>query len=306
MQRSAHRFLTNQPTNLEGIRSSRTCHQILEVLTGRLGGWLLGFVSFRFNQPILEKTAASLKFWRIFQFESSSPKFDLGATFKKNICVLKPPPSKSLSKWMANVTQDVRFRSLIHLKISNHFWKVVFCQTLELMIPLWYPKHPQESKLQCWMSNGRNRFQSSHLPPMWEPLSIIVVIGKEFAMGFHDFNELASGIPITCVSSQGTVWGFCLCHSASCELRDLGDVCATHPAGMVGSKHILFLFTTRMFKVQVSIQFPVSWAKSISNSQTAVLFLMVWCFKHVAWGVVKFLFPNIIPTKMFPAHPTAS
>lgn len=139
---------------------------------------------------------------------------------------MKPPPTKSRSKWMATVTNDFRFRSLIHLRYQVIFGRYFLVRLWRW----WYPKHPQESKLQCWMSNGRNRFQSSHLPPIWEPLSIIV-FGKEFAMGFHDFNELASSLPITCVSSQGTIWGFCLCHSASCELRDLGNVCVQHILG---------------------------------------------------------------------------
>ena len=166
---------------------------------------------------------------------------------------------------MANVTEDVRFRSRIHLRI----WR------------WWYPKHPQESKLQCWMSlvGIVSKVHLCHLFGNHWVSSFSS--GKNLPMGFHDFNELASGIPITCVSSQGTIWGFCLCHSASCELRDLGDVCATHPGGWLDQK----IFWTKtcttqrcsgllpaMFKVQVSIQFPVSWAKSISNSQTTVLF----------------------------------
>lgn len=145
----------------------------------------------------------------------------------------------------------------------------------------WYPKHPQESKLQCWMSlvGIVSKVHICHL--FGNHWISSLSSGKNLPMGFHDFNELASGIPITCVSSQGTIWGFCLCHSASCELRDLGDVCATHPGGWLDQK----IFWTKtcttqrcsgllpaMFKVQVSIQFPVSWAKSISNSQTAVLF----------------------------------
>ena len=262
MQCSAHRW--NQPTNLEGIRSSRTCHQILEVLTGR-GGWLLGFVS---TNPSLEKTAASLKFWRIFVKESS-PKF-------KYVCwnhhLVK-------SKYMmATVTQDVRFRSLIHLKISSHFWKVFFVSDSGADDTQNIPKNPSYN-VECQMVGIVSKVHICHLCGNHWVSSLSS--GKNLPMGFHDFNELASGIPITCVSSQGTIWGFCLCHSASCELRDLGDVCATHPGGWLDQK----IFWTKtcttqrcsgllpaMFKVQVSIQFPVSWAKSISNSQTAVLY----------------------------------
>ena len=138
---------------------------------------------------------------------------------------------------MANVTKDVRFRSLIHL-------------TLEVMIPKTSPR------IQVTMLNviGRNRFQSSHLPPIWEPLNIIVVIGKEFAHGISWFQRV------------GQWYSHHLCEQPRYHMRILlvplgklwtegprGCVCNTS-WGMARSKNILdkdmhyskmFWFTTR-------------------------------------------------------------
>ena len=57
--------------------------------------------------------------------------------------------------------------------------------------------------------------------------------------------------------------------------------CAMHPGGWQDQRNLLdndkhyskiFWLTACMFKIQASMQFPVLWAKTISNSQTTVLY----------------------------------